>query len=275
MHAMIVVGILTLLAFAPHLAWPQATPGYTMHQVKIPNAYEVLIRGINDRPAARGDLVGTYRHDDYGHVRFVKYGSAFLTFDPSDEDPCHWPNAINNHRVIVGEYCTLNEDYTTRVYAGFENIGSSREHTEQAHVALMAPNAGSTVANGNNDAGDIVGTLYQEETGDTYGFHYEDGEYQFFDIPEGAYGWVEGINDHGHIVGSYFDYEFDIEGINGDACCWRGFLMKDGKTTVINVTGDAATSIAGINNAGHIAGTFYRPVSDWHPQGFVAVPKVK
>jgi hypothetical protein len=86
---------------------------------------------------------------------------------------------------------------------------------------------------------------------------------------------VTGINDHGHIVGSRFVLEWgDPEDEDGEKiCCWRGFLLKNGAFTTINVTNDAETSAAAINNQGTIVGTFYRPGDGWKAHGFRAVPK--
>jgi probable HAF family extracellular repeat protein len=121
-----------------------------------------------------------------------------------------------------------------------------------------------------NNQGQVVGTVYQYETGQTYGFLLTNGTYQFFAHPESCCFRVSGVNDHGHIVGSYFVFEWaDIY----YTCCWRGYLLKDGVFTTINVTNDAQTSVAGINNAGNLAGTFYRPGDGWLAHGFRAVPK--
>jgi hypothetical protein len=319
MAAMVVVATLVFLMFVPFLAWGQATPGYTMHQVTAPGSHETYVTAINDRPGARGDVVGHYYDFNDTHRRFVKWGSTFLDFAPEGDDPCHWPLALNNARVIVGKACFgANEgEFHT---SGFENIGASKEHQTKAHVQIAAPGALETIASGNNDAGTIVGiytvaesleqrafvlqhdvftdvpplegwevhpvdvnnkgqvvgTLYHRETGDTYGFLFSQGAYTFFDIPDGLYGWVSGLNDHGHIVGSYFNFEYVLEDDpHSTACCWRGFLLKDGVYTIINATKDASTAPVGINNAGHIAGTFYRPGDFWRGHGFIAVPKKK
>jgi hypothetical protein len=296
-------------------AWAQATPGYTIYQINAPNSHETYVNAINDRPGARGDVVGHYYDFNDDHHRFVKWGSTFLDFDP-EEEPCHWPLALNNARIIVGKACfgAYEGDFRT---SGFENIGSSKEHTTKAHVKIAVPGAVETIANGNNDAGTIVGTyylaetseqrgflllndvftdlpavegwevnpvdvnnkgqvvgtLYQRDTGATQGFRYAGGQYQFFAMPQQAYGWVSGVNDHGHIVGSYFVFEYYDDNINGVTCCWRGFLLKGGAFTIINATKDASTTPAGINNVGNIAGTFYRPGDIWRGHGFVAVPK--
>jgi hypothetical protein len=137
-------------------AWAQATPGYTIYQITAPNSHETYVNGINDRPGARGDVVGHYYDFNDEHHRFVKWGSTFLDFNPEGGDPCHWPLALNNARIIVGKACfgAHEGDFHT---SGFENIGSSKEHTTKAHVKIAVPGAVETIANGNNDADTIVG----------------------------------------------------------------------------------------------------------------------
>jgi hypothetical protein len=136
-----------------------------------------------------------------------------------------------------------------------------------------------------NNHGEIVGTAYSnggsggggQVAGGPVGFVFVNGEYDFFDFPHGSYGVVSGTNDHGHIVGSFWTYEYDTLDVS---CCWRGFLLKDGVYTIINATKESQTIPGGINNAGLIAGSHYRPTLKteegedrmWLAKGFVAVP---
>jgi hypothetical protein len=49
--------------------------------------------------------------------------------------------------------------------------------------------------------------------------------------------------------------------------------VKGGRFTTINVTADAQSEPRGVNNHGHIAGTFTRPYDGGLAHGFLAVPK--
>jgi probable HAF family extracellular repeat protein len=126
-----------------------------------------------------------------------------------------------------------------------------------------------------NNLGQVVGNAYDRATGESRLFLYREGQLEFFSHPESTSAYANGINDHGHIVGSRFVLEWgdpdDEEG--GKICCWRGFLLRNGVFTTINVTNDAETSVAGINNQGTIVGTFFRPGDGWKAHGFRAVPK--
>jgi uncharacterized membrane protein len=282
---------LVFLMFAS-LAWPQ-TPGYTIRQITYPGSDETAVLAINDRR----DVIGWHNHWDAGiSGYFTKWGARYR--DLIMESPCFGmtPTAVNNRRVIVGYSC---EGYA------FAQADKKRKEI------INAPGAHFTQVYGVNDRGDvvgaayrdgwwipflrqgetfsdlppadgwevwpkdinnkgqIVGTAHEQATGRTLGFLLDGGEYDFFEMPEGAYGWVGGLNDRGHVVGAFFRVEFE-DPIVGQ-CCWRGWLLKDGQYTIIDV--GVQTSPTGINNAGHIAGTFYRPDDDWASHGFVAVPK--
>jgi hypothetical protein len=308
MKAMAIIATLIFLLIAPHVAWPQqATPGYTMHQVTVPGSMETYVIAINDRLAARGDLLGYSYDRQWNPSHFVKYGSAYLPLDVPDLAYFE-AQGLNNGRLVMGYGLLPTGDPT-----GFAYLGSSKEHTTKVLETLQHPDGEYTIATGVNDAGDIVGTYYgsgpgQDERpfilqddvyadlpavdgfgvypsdinnlgvvvgtihgfGGTFGFVYRDGSYTFFSHPRSGFFSVAGINDHGHLVGSYFVFEW-ADGL--DICCWRGYLVKDGTYTTINVTGDAQTTVAGINNQGNLAGTFYRPGDGWLAHGFVAAPK--
>jgi hypothetical protein len=299
----------SLIAF-PIVAWAQKTPGYTFHQITYPGSEETQVIAINDHTSAGGDVVGRYwyRPNDDEEILspyFVKWGSSYLplTFEGREG---HYPTALNNPRLIVGHHPTAEG------WVGFEYLGASQEHQTKEFSDIQFPGAVETWPTGVNDAGTVVGHYYAAGSyppfilqGDTYAnlrpiagwevwpsdinnkgqvagtayhpaterpriFLLTAGRYQFFTHPLSTNFMVAGLNDHGHIVGSYWVHEWDDD---LTSCCWRGFLLKNGTFTTINVTNDAQTRIAGINNAGNIAGTFWRPHDDWLSHGFRAVPK--
>src|SRR5215831_14249160 len=103
----------------------------------------------------------------------------------------------------------------------------------------------STVANGINDAGQIVG-YFNDSTGKFHGFLKDGATFTTIDVPGANATVALGINDAGQIVGLF-------ENATGT----HGFL-KDGATfTTIDVPDATFNTFAtGINNAGEIVGYF-------------------
>jgi probable HAF family extracellular repeat protein len=70
-------------------------------------------------------------------------------------------------------------------------------------TTLSAPGATSTAAFGLNNNGQVVGT-YTDAAGLVHGFVYQGGKFQPVDDPNGVGATIiNGINDHGWIVGFY------------------------------------------------------------------------
>jgi uncharacterized membrane protein len=282
---------LVFLMFAS-LAWPQ-TPGYTIREITYPDADDTAIIGINDRR----DVIGWHNHwngDPSGY--FAKWGARYRHL--ALESPCFGmtPTAVNNRRVIVGYSCEgyafaqadkkrkeiINAPgaYFTQVY-GVNDRGDVVGAAYRDGWWIPFLRQGETFSDlppvdgwevwpkDVNNKGQIVGTAHEQATGRTLAFLLDGGEYDFFEMPEGAYGWVGGVNDRGHIVGSFFQLAFEDPHIG--ECCWRGWLFKDGQYSIIDA--GTQTSLTSINDDGHIGGTFYRPDDDWASHGFIAKPK--
>lgn len=196
-------------------------------------------QGINNR----GQIVGTYR-DDLGEVHgFLYDGREFTPLNvPLARETI--PAGINDRGEIVGVYC--------EGPAG----GACRPHGFHYHDArfstLDAPFAAITAtrAFGINNDGQIVGD-YDEETG-TRPYFYDDGRFsRLGDLEFSVTG--RGINDHGQIVGVFFD---------GDH---HGFLYQKGQFNLLSFA--AGAEALGINNRGQIVGLFFK---DGRARGYVA-----
>jgi uncharacterized membrane protein len=313
MKVMLIVATLAFLMFAPFIAWPQnytppwtegqtKTPGYTMHQIRFPGAQTTWAYGVNDRTGAGGDIVGLYMLPNTGSVRgFVRWGATYLDFT-LPEGVYHSPHAVNNDRVIVGNY-----NNPIGVIHGFAHIGASKIHTEIRTDHIAFPGARLTHPKGISEEGDIVGSyvLPGEERGRAFLLVEE----TYYDI-EATFGrppgieiqhiWAEDISAIG-IVGTLVDQHWTYHGwtlINGVYHVFtvpgvhpeyrysvaldmndkgqvvgqyntpegglRGYLYERGTFKDIIVTADSATSAQSINNFGHIAGIFTR----WHSDDF-------
>jgi probable HAF family extracellular repeat protein len=114
-----------------------------------------------------------------------------------------------------------------------------------------------TVATGINDYGKIVGYYEDNKTldvtngprGNYHGFLYSNGHYTTLNDPLSPGGtFATGINDHGQIVGYYFDSHWHE----------HGFLYSNGTYTTINdPLGVNGTEVLGINDYGKIVGVYY------------------
>src|SRR5215471_1100622 len=105
-------------------------------------------------------------------------------------------------------------------------------------TTVDVPGATSTIANGINDAGQIVGG-FSDSTGG-HGFLYTGGS--FTTLPGGFD--YHGINDAGQIVGSTFVQQTRV-----------GFVLDtDGTITTFSVPNFGRTFAFGINDVGQIVG---------------------
>jgi probable HAF family extracellular repeat protein len=112
------------------------------------------------------------------------------------------------------------------------------------YTTLNVTGATGTQAYGINNSGNIVGS-YSDGNG-THGFLYSGGTYQALNDPVATSGTnAFGINASGQIVGGYID----ANGVHG-------FLDSGGIYTTLNVTGATGTQANGINDLGQIVGTY-------------------
>jgi probable HAF family extracellular repeat protein len=124
---------------------------------------------------------------------------------------------------------------------------------------IDVPGSTYTVAQGINNAGQIVGWFADDNTGPgggAHGFLLDGGQFTVIDMPgaEGTYAY--GINDAGQIVG-------DFRGPNQDGFDGlESFLYVDGSFTVIDpdLAPGIQTHVRDINNAGQIVGWTFDPV---------------
>jgi probable HAF family extracellular repeat protein len=105
----------------------------------------------------------------------------------------------------------------------------------------------TTVVNGINDRGQVVG-YYYVASGQAHGFLYTAGTFIPIDNPAGTNTNALGINNSGQIVGSYTSGRPD-----------SGFIYGGGSYTPINypsTTGPTTTDAFGINDHGQIVGAY-------------------
>jgi uncharacterized membrane protein len=208
-------------------------------------------RGVNDP----GDVVGGYLDDDGNEHGFLLKKDTLTTIDvPYAGSVGTQLNAINNSGIIIG----------TWVDSAFTVHGFVYEKGNFAD--LDYPGALDTYPIGINSRGDIVGNWDTDQSTVGHGFWFSKGKMVSFDdpnaVPEGTA--ANGINDRGHIVGSYI-------GQDGNS---HGFLAEGITFTTLDCPGAFRTTPWGINSAGQIAGICDIP---GQRRGFLAnpIPKKK
>jgi len=203
--------------------------------------------GGNDR----GEIVGGYGNYDpvagelHGYVRDRK--GRFTTND--------FPGALvsgnfknNNRGQIVGNYSVEDRIVPIRQFRAYL-------YDDGRYTPIDVPGDFYTLAADINDRGQVVGAFLNRER--TAGFSFlrdADGTYTRLPDPPGSLQTIAlGINNKGQIVGAFaVDPPNDRPKING-------FLLDDGKFTVIDFPGAKGTQIWSINDSGQMAGFYLDP----------------
>jgi len=152
----------------------------------------------------RGRAVGTYQD---AHMMFHAY---LYTFDP---------NHPAGGQFVELPYANAQAAGTA---AGHKVVGFAADPSGATHgflatftpgrrgglgvstTTLNVPTQGVTVtqAFGVNDAGEVVGS-FNDATGATHGFIYQNGSFQSIDVPGATATTVNGLNNAGQVVGFY------------------------------------------------------------------------
>jgi YD repeat-containing protein len=198
-----------------------------------------------------GEIVGGYGNYDpvagelHGYVRDRK--GRFTTND--------FPGALvsgnfknNNRGQIVGNYSVEDRIVPIRQFRAYL-------YDDGRYTPIDVPGDFYTLAADINDRGQVVGAFLNRER--TAGFSFlrdADGTYTRLPDPPGSLQTIAlGISNNGQIVGAFaVDPPNDRPQING-------FLLDDGKFTVIDFPGAKGTQIWSINDSGQMAGFYLDP----------------
>ena len=169
-------------------------------------------------------------------------------------------NAINNRRQIVGMFagCFTGIFIGTRGYL-LEEDNRVTLFDFPGIPTQPACSQNRTFAFGINDAGQIVGAFFLEGDKGRHGFLRDGETFSRLDVPGATSTEAHGMNNAGHIVGTFVDS-------NGGR---HGFLWVEGTFMVLDAPGATSTEADGINDADQIVGTFEDASGVWH--GFLWV----
>jgi Protein of unknown function (DUF3466) len=203
--------------------------------------------GANDR----GEIVGGYGNYDpvagelHGYVRDRK--GRFATNDfPGALVSSNFKN--NNRGQVVGNYSVEDDIVPIRQFRAYL-------YDDRRYTPIDFPGDVYTLAADVNDRGQVVGAAVNRERNAGFSFLRDaDGTYTRLPDPPGSLQTVAlGINNKGQIVGAFaVDPPNDRPQING-------FLLDDGKFTVIDFPGAKGTQIWSINDRGQMAGFYLDP----------------
>jgi hypothetical protein len=194
--------------------------------------------GLNDNGAIVGLLSNSSGTDSHT-TGFLFSGSTFTHFRfPGSADT--FPHDINKNGVIVGSFDVTGQPNIQRAF--MVHNGVFRQVTIPGF-----PNA-STMANGVNDLGDIVGAFTRN--GSNVGFLLHQGKLTIISFPGATGGtFPSSINNQGVIVGNYF-----ISGQSNGGT--HGFMWRNGAFTNIEFPGAVTTFPLKVSNNGDVVGTY-------------------
>jgi probable HAF family extracellular repeat protein len=191
--------------------------------------------GINDRGQVMG-VIGEAPGYTADPVGFLYEGGTYTIIEYPGSTQT-WLNGLNDRGQAVG-FAFVGTELIDFIYA----------------YGVFTPIDLPGLANGMNNAGDIVGS-YTDSTGTRHGYLYSGGSVQTIDVPSSPSTSAMGINDRGEIVGSY---------ILGSTT--HGFVYSAGVFTMIDYPGADSTAPTAISNNGKITGAFY---PGFGPRGFI------
>jgi hypothetical protein len=180
--------------------WPIDVPGTTFNQ----------LLGVNDHGTAAGyyqfgkaGIFQPYTRTAAGAFRLPPIGNAQMT-DTNNSDNV---TGFQVHHFLW-QYMEEDALSSSRTRA-FVVLGSTVDY-------FQYPGAGVTQALGLNNQGLVVGT-YNDNAGTAHGFTYDTGTKAFhaINVPKSTSTVVNGLNDHGWIVGFYTAPNKDTIGFVG------------------------------------------------------------
>lgn len=201
--------------------------------IDFPRSPDSTAQGLN----SRGDIVGLYGPNLPAHEgteqSYVLEGNTFQELV--------YPGAsytlgfgINKSRKIVGWY------------SGSDGNLHAFLRTGKHYSNIDRPGSDNTTASNVNNAGEIIGTYYQNTSGTIHGFLLKKGVYTTIDPDGSVFTEPTGINSDGVILGFWVDHnQFS-----------HGFAYQDGQFTTIDYPGASNTQLSGINDRGQMVGDY-------------------
>jgi probable HAF family extracellular repeat protein len=153
------------------------------------------------RPNDHGDVVGEYADPTgfvHGFLRREHHGFEPIDFPGASQVPGFGTQliALNEHGDLGGSY----EVDGSPLVHGFIRVHGRFESLDHPDVG----GSFGTQVNGCNDKDVFVGP-YSDANDTLHGFIYHDGTFTTVDFPGAPFSEIDSINDHGDIVGEWYD----------------------------------------------------------------------
>jgi Ca2+-binding RTX toxin-like protein len=212
---------------------------YTFTKILFPGDTSTEALGINNT-----DVIVGFHGLNTESAFVLTLPSAFTLVTPMGAAQSRLAGINNVGNTSVGSYIDASD--TTH---GFLNSGGILTTQDQPGTAFNRLHA-------INDKGQEVGYSSQEKTGETLQLAYvreANGTYTALDnaahtllLPANVNSQATGINNTGDIVGFY----------QPTATTSRGFLLRNGKLTILQAPDATSTEVRGINNQGQVSGSY-------------------
>jgi probable HAF family extracellular repeat protein len=178
-----IVGLATTINSTIGFFWDRGT---FSEPLSVPNAALTVPNAINDR----GEIVGAYQaQNGTEHPFFLKAGKfQFPVFPGSTEGSLE---AVNASGHAIGD-CVIGG--ATRGYSYLENMGTYSG-------PLANPNGAPIAMRAINNGGQVIGGL-MSANGDERPFIFIGGQMHDIDFPNFLSGSINGLNNHGVVVGN-------------------------------------------------------------------------
>lgn len=227
-----VIVLITLLGISYNLH--AATYNFTTIVYPAGEGTLTLAGGINDV----GQIVGTYNSPGPGDINGYIYDKTGFTSFGYPGAWCTYGYDINNSGNVVG--------------LGYSTVGESQETNGYMYNGDTFSDF-NTPSHGINNLNQILLNHVDNQGSPRNSFTIYDGTtYTNFLFPEIFDLNCFGINDAGHVVGSYNEEV----GSPGNPVHWEGFLYEGNTFSTINFPNALHTRVTGINNNGDIVGNY-------------------
>lgn len=246
--------------------------GFTQNSVHLQNGLSIVGAPSPAQINDNDDVAATYADVNGGnHAAILQRNTAVqqdLRFPASVMSQFaikdFAPTAVNDAGVVAGWYTRIGDANMDYPRSGFTWDG-------QKFTPIQVLGSKSTQVNAINLYGEVAGWYTAVEPNSqggpvlvyTRGFIHNGSGFQFVEIEHkvsemcAQQTWIAGMNDKGHVTGSFIDYSLKSDGKY--YCEIKGFLRTEQGTQVFTIPGTGRVEPTAINNFDDVVGYYFVP----------------